>query len=48
MATDGLWDNLYTMKILDIMRPFVRRSDNIDDPELVAELISLEAERFSN
>ena len=48
VATDGLWDNLYTLKILDLMRPFVRRSDNLDDPELIAEIIANEAERFSN
>ena len=48
IATDGLWDNLYTLKILDLLRPFVRRTDNLDDPELIAEIIANEAERFSN
>ena len=47
LATDGLWDNLYVPKILDLIRPFVRRSDDLDDPELIAEIISQEAARFS-
>jgi serine/threonine protein phosphatase PrpC len=39
MGTDGLWDNLYTVKILDILRPFIRSADILGDPELIAELI---------
>ena len=27
LGTDGLWDNLYTRQVLDLMRPFVRYQD---------------------
>ena len=43
MGSDGLWDNLYNVKILDIVRPFIRSSDFLGDPELIAELICKEA-----
>ena len=39
LGTDGLWDNLYTVKILDILRPFIRSADILGDPELIAEII---------
>ncbi len=48
MGTDGLWDNLYTVKILDILRPFIRSSDLLGDPELIAEIICKEASAYSN
>ena len=48
VGTDGLWDNLYLPNLLDLMRPFVRRGDNIVDPELVTEIICNEAEKLSN
>ena len=47
MATDGLWDNLYDVKIIDLIRPFIRDTDDLLDPELVAEVIAQEAERYS-
>ena len=47
LGTDGLWDNLYTFKIIELIRPFIRGSDNLDDPELISEIISTEAERMS-
>ena len=47
VGTDGLWDNLYLPNLLDLMRPFVRRGDNIVDPELVTEIICNEAEKLS-
>lgn len=47
MASDGLWDNLFSPKIIDLLRPFIRDRDEIQDPELVAEIIAKEAERYS-
>ena len=48
VATDGLWDNLYLPSILDILRPFIRKSDDLLDPELIVEILGKEAEKFSN
>ena len=48
VATDGLWDNLYLPNILDILRPFIRKSDDLLDPELIVEILGKEAEKFSN
>ena len=48
LGTDGLWDNLYLPDILDLMRPFVRRADEIVDGDLIAEIICKEAEKLSN
>lgn len=48
MASDGLWDNLFDIKIIELLRPFLRDRDDLLDPELVAEVIAQEAERFSN
>jgi hypothetical protein len=47
MGSDGLWDNLFDIKIIELIRPFLRESDDLLDPELVAEIIATEAERFS-
>ena len=35
------------MKIIELIRPFVRGRDDILDPGLVAEIIANEAEKFS-
>ena len=48
MGSDGLWDNMFEVKILDLIRPFIRDTDDILDPELVSEIIALEAEKYSN
>jgi len=48
IASDGLWDNLYSLKIIDMVRPFVRDRDDILDPQLVADVIAREAERYSH
>ena len=40
IGSDGLWDNLYDVKIVDLIRPFLRDSDDLMDPELIAELIA--------
>jgi serine/threonine protein phosphatase PrpC len=48
LASDGLWDNLYDVKIIDLIKPFVKGSDEIKDPKLVAETIAKEAESYSN
>lgn len=42
-----MFDNLYDIKIIELMRPFIRDSDQILDPSLVAEIIAKEAEKFS-
>ncbi len=40
LGSDGLWDNMYDIKIIDIVRPFIRDADRLADPEIVAELIA--------
>ena len=47
LGSDGLFDNLFDIKIIELLRPFVRERDDILDPALVAELIAKEAEKFS-
>ena len=47
IGSDGLWDNLFDVKIIELIRPFVRDSDVLLDPELVAEVVALEAEKYS-
>jgi serine/threonine protein phosphatase PrpC len=47
IGSDGLWDNLYDVKIIELIRPFLRDSDDILDPELVAEVVAVEAEKYS-
>jgi hypothetical protein len=39
---------MYDVKVIDIVRPFIRDSDELADPELVAELIATSAEKLSN
>jgi protein phosphatase PTC7 len=48
IGSDGLWDNLFDVKVIDLIRPFIRDTDVLADPELIAEVIATEAERFSN
>lgn len=48
LGSDGLWDNLFDIKIIDLIRPFLRDRDDLQDPQLIAEIIAQEAERFSN
>jgi serine/threonine protein phosphatase PrpC len=47
LGSDGLWDNLFDVKVIDLVRPFIRDTDTLDDPELVAEVIASEAEKYS-
>jgi serine/threonine protein phosphatase PrpC len=47
IGSDGLWDNMFDMKIVDLIRPFLRDTDDLADPELVAEVIATEAEKYS-
>lgn len=47
VGSDGLFDNLYDAKIIDLIRPFVRERDDILDVGLVAEIIAKEAENYS-
>ena len=47
VGSDGLWDNLYDIKIIELLKPFIRTRDEILDPGLVAEIIAKEAEKFS-
>jgi len=48
LGSDGLWDNLYNIQILDLIRPFIRKSEVLADVELVAELIGKEASTHAN
>jgi serine/threonine protein phosphatase PrpC len=48
MGSDGLWDNLFDIKVIELIRPFVRDTDDIVDPYVVAEIIAFEAEKYSN
>lgn len=47
LGTDGLFDNLFDVRIIELIKPFVRTSDNILDLTLVAEIVAKEAEKFS-
>ena len=47
MGTDGLFDNLFDVKIIELIRPFVRNREDLLDPGLVAEIVANEAEKFS-
>ena len=40
MGTDGLWDNLFQVRIIELMRPFLRDTDEIPDLDIVAEVIA--------
>jgi len=39
---------MYTLKIIDMVRPFLRDRNDILDPQLIAEVICKEAERYSH
>ena len=43
MATDGLWDNLYMTRVLELLKPFARAGDDLGDLQLLAELLADEA-----
>ena len=47
VGSDGLFDNLYDIKIIELLKPFIRTSDELLDPGLVAEILAKEAEKFS-
>ena len=47
VGSDGLWDNLYDVKIIELIKPFIRSRDDILDPGLVAEILAKEAEKYS-
>jgi protein phosphatase PTC7 len=47
LGSDGLWDNLFDIKVIELIRPFIRDTDLLADPELVAEVIASEAEKYS-
>jgi protein phosphatase PTC7 len=47
IGTDGLFDNLFDIRIIELIKPFIRGRDDILDPTLVAEIIAREAEKFS-
>jgi protein phosphatase PTC7 len=47
VGTDGLFDNLFDAQIVDLLRPFLRDRDDILDPQLIAELLAQEAEKWS-
>lgn len=47
LGSDGLFDNMYEDQIREILQPFVKDSDSILDPELVAQMIAKRAESLS-
>ena len=47
IGTDGLFDNLFDVRIVELIKPFIRGRDDILDPDLLAEIIANEAEKFS-
>ena len=47
VGTDGLFDNLFDVRIIELIRPFIRGRDDVLDPGLVAEIIAREAEKYS-
>ena len=47
VGSDGLFDNLFDIRIIELIRPFVRGRSDVLDPELIAEIIAKEAEKFS-
>ena len=47
MGTDGLFDNLFDEKIIDLIAPFVRGKEALEDPNLIADVIAQEAEKWS-
>ena len=47
VGTDGLFDNLFDVRIIEMIRPFIRGRDDVLVPDLVAEIIATEAEKFS-
>ena len=40
VGTDGLFDNLFDEKIIDLIAPFVRGKEALEDPNLVADVIA--------
>jgi len=48
IASDGLFDNLYDFRIIELVKPFIRDRDDILDPTLVAEIIAKDAEQYSH
>ena len=48
VGTDGLFDNLFDERIIDLVMPFVRGEVvALEDPNLVADVIAKEAEKWS-
>ena len=52
LGSDGLWDNLHRSTIVDMIRPYVKWTEEnkfglIEDVALVAEMLAKEAEKFS-
>jgi len=47
MATDGLFDNIFLKDIVDIIKPSLRDTDDLIDPESISELIATYAEKKS-
>jgi protein phosphatase PTC7 len=47
LGTDGLWDNLYDIQILNIIKPFFNLNSKLQDPTTVAEMIGQTCERIS-
>lgn len=46
VGTDGLFDNVYDERIMELIKPFVRGSNDMEDPTVVADVIAREAEKL--
>jgi protein phosphatase PTC7 len=47
VGSDGLFDNMFDNQITEIVTPFIKNSDDLLDPELVAQMIAKQAETLS-
>lgn len=47
VGSDGLFDNMFDDQITEVMKPFIKTSDELLDPELVAQMIAKQAEKLS-
>ena len=47
IGSDGLWDNMFDANIIELIKPFLKDTDEIKDPEVVAEKVAIETEKLS-
>ncbi len=41
VGSEGIFENLYDTKVIELLKPFIRTRDEILDPGLVAEIIAV-------